>query len=226
MIDEATEFASLMERVQRGEQQAAWELLETYGSHLQRYVRRSLSRDLRSRFDSVDFVQVVWASFFREPDKLRRITTPADLMAYLAALARNKVVNEVRREVHAQKRDLRREIRLDAVHDEDKRDLASRDPTPSAVAMFRERWNRLVSGQPSQVRRIVELRFAGATYNEIADELHIHERTARKAIEKLVQGESANELDDVPLDGGPGIVPHAPRPRAHGPLPGSSQQGG
>jgi RNA polymerase sigma factor (sigma-70 family) len=207
MIDEATEFSSLMERVQRGEQQAAWELLETYGSHLQRYVRRSFSRDLRARFDTVDFVQVVWASFFREPEKLRQIASPRDLMAYLAALARNKVVNEVRREVHAQKRDVRREIRLDAVHDDDQRDLASRDPTPSAVAMFRERWNRLLGGQPTRVQRIVELRFAGATYNEIATELQINERTARKAIEKLVQGENAAELDDVPLDGGPGIAP-------------------
>jgi RNA polymerase sigma factor (sigma-70 family) len=205
MIDEKTEFASLMDRVQRGEQQAAWELLESYGSHLQRYVRRYVSREMRTRFDSVDFVQVVWASFFREPEKLRRIASPADLMAYLAALARNKVFDEMRG-MNAQKRDVRRDIRLDAVHDDDQRDLASRDPTPSAVAMFRERWNRLLGGQPTQVRRIVELRFAGATYNEIADELHIHERTARKAIERLVQGQPASELDDVPLDGGPGIV--------------------
>jgi RNA polymerase sigma-70 factor (ECF subfamily) len=205
MYDEAKEFESLMQRVERGEQQAAWELLEAYGSHLQRYVRRSLSREMRTRFDSVDFVQVVWASFFREPEKLRRISSPAELMAYLATLARNKVVTEVRREVHTQKRDMRREIRLDAVHDKDQHDLASRDPTPSAVAMFRERWNRLVDGQPPHVRRIVELRFAGATYTEIAEELHIHERTARKAIERLVDDEG--ELANVPLDGGPGIGP-------------------
>ena len=209
MIDEATEFAGLMQRVERGEQQAAWELLEAYGSHLQRYVRRSLSREMRTRFDSIDFVQVVWASFFREPEKLRRITSPAELMAYLATLARNKVVTEVRREVHTQKRDMRREIRLDAVHDKDQRELASRDPTPSAVAMFRERWDRLVDGQPPHVRRIVELRFAGATYTEIAAQLHIHERTARKAIERLVDDEPA-ELENVPLDGGPGIVADRP----------------
>jgi DNA-directed RNA polymerase specialized sigma24 family protein len=127
-------------------------------------------------------------------------------MAYLAALARNKVVTEVRKEVHTQKRDMRREIRLDAVHDKDQHELASRDPTPSAVAMFRERWDRLVDGQPPHVRRIVELRFAGATYNEIAEELHIHERTARKAIERLVDDEP-DELQNVPLDGGPGIGP-------------------
>ncbi|MEX2174258.1 MAG: sigma-70 family RNA polymerase sigma factor [Pirellulaceae bacterium] len=200
MIDPSAQFAALMQRVQDGEQQAAWELLEEYGSHLQRYVRRSLSKDLRTRFDSVDFVQVVWASFFREPDRLRRITTPAGLMAYLATLARNKVVTEVRRGMHAQKRDLRREIRIDAVRDDDRQVLTSRDPTPSAVAMFRERWDRLVDGQPAQVRRIVELRFQGATYTEIAEQLHIHERTARKAIERLVEDEVAEGKsgDDLP----------------------------
>jgi hypothetical protein len=96
------------------------------------------------------------------------------------------------------------------------------------VAIFRERWDRLVSGQSSSVRRIVEMRFAGATYNEIADELHIHERTARKAIEKLVQGQSDADADlsDVPLDGGPGIAPHAPRPRPdYGPPHGSIERG-
>jgi RNA polymerase sigma-70 factor (ECF subfamily) len=221
MFDEATEFSSLMTRVQRGEQQAAWELLEAYGTHVERSVRRSLNRNLRARFDTVDFMQVVWASFFRAPEKMRRIGSPPELMAYLNALARNKVVNEVR-EVHAQKRDMRREIRIDAVHDADQGDLASRDPTPSAVAIFRERWDRLVSDQPERVQRIVEMRFAGSTYNEIAKALQINERTARKAIERLVKGEDASELDanaqdanapdedsedDGPLDGGPGIGP-------------------
>jgi RNA polymerase sigma-70 factor (ECF subfamily) len=206
MIDEATEFSALMDRVQRGEQAAAWDLLESYGSHLERFVRRHLNRDLKSRFDTVDFVQVVWASFFREPQRLRRIASPADLLGYLKIMARNKVCDEARG-MHTQKRDMRRNVRIDAVHDDEQGDLASRDPTPSAVAIFRERWKRLVDGQPTRVQRIVELRFAGATYNEIADELQINERTARKAIERLVEGESASELDDEgPLDGGPGIL--------------------
>jgi DNA-binding CsgD family transcriptional regulator len=37
------------------------------------------------------------------------------------------------------------------------------------------------------VRRIVELRLQGTTYNEIADNLHIHERTARKTIKRLLR---------------------------------------
>lgn len=189
MNDDATEFASLMERVRQGSQEAAWELLEHYGSHLQRYVRRSLNRDLRSKFDSIDFVQVVWASFFREPEKMRRINSEGELMAYLAAMARNKVVGEVRRRLDTQKHNARLEVPLDQVFDKSKSDLSSRDPSPSQVAIFRERWNHLVDGQPTQVKRIVELRFNGATYEEIAEELHIHERTARKAIKRLTDEE-------------------------------------
>jgi RNA polymerase sigma factor (sigma-70 family) len=212
MPDEAQEFADLMRRVREGDQQAAWDLLESYGSHLLRSVRRSLGREMRARYDSIDFVQVVWASFFREPEKLQRLTTPAELMAYLTALARNKVVSEVR-ETRAQKRDVRREIRLDAIHRRDDSDLASRDPTPSAVAIYRERWNRLVDGQPSMVKKVIERRVAGATYTEIAAELQIHERTARKVVERLLRRVDtsaepleSSRLDPLLVDGGPGVM--------------------
>ena len=63
--------------------------------------------------------------------------------------------------------------------------ITSRDPTPSAVAIFREEWENLVDRQPAEVGRVVQLRYEGATYREIANELQINERTARKAIDKL-----------------------------------------
>jgi RNA polymerase sigma factor (sigma-70 family) len=186
MRNPPSEFAELMERVHEGSQDAAWQLLEKYGPHVQRYVRRSLNQEMRSKFDSIDFTQVVWASFFREPDRLRRLESPTALLAYLATLARNKVVGEVRRRMMSIKHDVNREIAFNELEE----DLAVRchnpDPTPSAVAIARERWHQLIDNQPEQVRRIVELRFMGATYQEIAEQLQIHERTARKAIERLV----------------------------------------
>ena len=48
--------------------------------------------------------------------------------------------------------------------------------------------------QPESVRRIVELRFMGATFPEIAEQLNINERTARKAIEQLVGNEAEVEI--------------------------------
>lgn len=57
-------FASLMQRVREGSQDAAHELFQQYGPHILRIVRRKLHKTMRSKYDSSDFVQAVWASFF------------------------------------------------------------------------------------------------------------------------------------------------------------------
>ncbi len=90
-------FQALMDEVRQGSQDAAWTLLETYGPHVHRVVRRMLSAELRSKFDSVDFVQSVWLSFFANRSQVCDFAQPEQLVAYLAAMARNKVVTEVRR---------------------------------------------------------------------------------------------------------------------------------
>jgi DNA-directed RNA polymerase specialized sigma24 family protein len=63
--------------------------------------------------------------------------------------------------------------------------IAGREPTPSAVAIARERWDSLMQEQPPQVRTILNKRLAGAKYSDIADELGLHERTVRKAVKKV-----------------------------------------
>ena len=60
------EFALLMQSVREGSQEAARTLFERYGPHIRRVVRRKLHQKLRPQFDSVDFVQDVWASFFAQ----------------------------------------------------------------------------------------------------------------------------------------------------------------
>src|SRR6476660_1262317 len=139
MRNPPSEFVELMEQVHEGSQDAAWQLLEKYGPHLKRYIRRSLKQEMRSKFDSLDFAQVVWASFFREPDRLRRLDSPHALLAYLASLARHKVVG-VRRHLRSIKHDINREIAFDDLEEEIEIRLPQPPPTPSAVAVARERW--------------------------------------------------------------------------------------
>ena len=45
----------------------------------------------------------------------------------------------------------------------------------------------MISGQTTQHQEIVRLRFGGATFEEIAKKLAIHERTARKVMDRLLQ---------------------------------------
>src|SRR5437764_1479709 len=85
-------------RIQAGDESAARELLARYEAEVRLVVRRQLPRLLRSRFDSLDFLQSVWGSFFR-----RVRSGPAEfedsrhLVAFLARAAKNKVIDEYRR---------------------------------------------------------------------------------------------------------------------------------
>jgi RNA polymerase sigma-70 factor (ECF subfamily) len=190
MTDQQATFGQLMERLQDGSQDAAWELIEVYGPHVQRFVRRTLTQDLRSKFDSIDFAQIVWASFFRAPDRIRQMETPQQLMGYLAAMARNKVIDESRRRLDSRKHNVRLEVSVERMDAAAAQGLRSHDPSPSSVAVARERWDRLVVNQPADVRRILELRFQGETYDEIARQMQLNERTVRRVIAKLIKDDT------------------------------------
>jgi RNA polymerase sigma-70 factor (ECF subfamily) len=184
MLSIDTDFRTLLAGIRAGSEDAAWRIIELYGPHIHRVVHRLLDRRLRSQYDSVDFVQAVWASFFREPNRIRSFESPSDLTRYLAATTRNKVIDEARRRLGTRKFDVRRVHSFDdSAVDADQ--LRSGSPSPEEVAIAREAWSRLVAGQPQQYREVARLRFQGATYPEIAARLEIHERTARKVIERL-----------------------------------------
>src|SRR6478672_13692675 len=101
-------FQELLREAQAGSEAAAKELYETYVSHVLRCVRNRMWHRLRSKFDSQDFVQQVWASFFVGDGRLPDFETPDDLIAYLVRLAMKKGVMEGRRG-RAARTDARRE---------------------------------------------------------------------------------------------------------------------
>lgn len=182
MSDQGNSFFILIQQVRQGSQEASRELAETYGSHVRRAVRQKLGRHLRSRYDSLDFVQNVWASFFCDPASAPALETPAQLVAYLCRLAQNKVIDEVRRS-QTQKGDIDREQHVD--RPDEFAPVYGRDPTPSAVAVFRERYDALVTRQPEEISQAAQLRYEGATYEEIAERMNVSERHVRRALDRL-----------------------------------------
>src|ERR1051326_6827453 len=75
-------FRALMRAAEGGSEEAARELYETYVKYVLRCVRHRLWHRLRSKFDSQDFVQQVWASFFDDRGSLPEFETREDLIAY------------------------------------------------------------------------------------------------------------------------------------------------
>lgn len=183
----ASEFEQLIRDLQEGSDAAAMQLLELYGPHVQRVVRRRLAAEIRARYDSADFVQAVWASFFANVDRLTHFESAEQLIAYLARMATNKVIDEVRRGLIYKRRNVKLETRIDVEQDSTGPFLKSNEPTPSEKAVAAEAHERLVRDQPSRYRRIVELRTHGCTFVEIAERLDIHERTARRVIQQLTE---------------------------------------
>jgi RNA polymerase sigma-70 factor (ECF subfamily) len=184
MGDARDEFRAAMAGVRAGSPEAVWKLIADYGPHVQRVVRRRLDRRMRSKFDSLDFVQMVWASVFRNPRDLWNLQQPEDLVRYLAAVARHKVIVEYRRRIKLAKYNVTHEQSLDASEMEQRR-VDPEQSTPSQIAIAREQWEKYLRDQPERDRTILQMRIGGATFLEISQQLGIHERTARKVIARL-----------------------------------------
>jgi RNA polymerase sigma factor (sigma-70 family) len=187
MIQCDDRFRELIDQVRGGSEDAAWELVNRYGDAIRRAVRRALKDRLRSKFDSLDFVQIVWNSLFRSRDRLDRFDSPEKLTTYLIAMARSKVGMEVRRRLMTEKHGGKHEESLDQLHAKGDGDIPSRQPEPVDVAIARERWDRLLDGQPQRYRQIVQLRLQGHTYESIAEAVHVDERTVRRFLKRLLQ---------------------------------------
>ena len=183
MVDEKAEFRAALEEVRSGSPDAIWRFIEEYGPHIQRIARRNLDSRIQSKFDSLDFVQMVWASFFRNPQKIRSFQRPIDLQRYLGKLVRNKVCDEHRRRIISAKHNVTREHSLQASN-EPANSLAL---TPSQIAIAREEWQRLVEGEPIRNQDIARLRLGGATLVEISQQLEINEKTVRRVIDRLLR---------------------------------------
>lgn len=178
-----SEFAQLIDGARAGDERAAALIVERYGKHVRRTVRRMLPSRLRSQYDSEDFGQAVWKSFFAGSSLQDQFDDPAQLIAYLAALARNKVIDESRRRLRAQKHDLNRVQGV--AWDSAVAPVDHRHPSPSDVAMAEEAMARLTESATGGSRAILQLRLAGCSSREIAAITGLHERAVRRAITRL-----------------------------------------
>jgi RNA polymerase sigma-70 factor (ECF subfamily) len=180
----AGDLRSFLDRIRAGDESAARELLGRYEAQVRLVVRRQIPRLLRSRFDSIDFLQSVWATFFR---RLRagpeRFEDPRYLVTFLAQVARNKVIDQYRRAA-SRKQDIRREEPLSPPGPGAREPVADQD-SASEIAEANEALGRLREWLPDDRREIIGLRLEGFSSREIAERLGLSERTVRRTLEDL-----------------------------------------
>jgi RNA polymerase sigma factor (sigma-70 family) len=176
------EFNRLLKKARTGCDPSAREIVDRFTPFMQRVIRRRLDRRLRSVFDSVDFSQSVWASFFAMAPQKQNFQAPEDLVRFLEQVARNKVVEQIRRRLGARNHRVQREIPL-----ENEDELKARSPTASQEAIAQERWQQALKKQPRH-EEIMNCFRGGLSRKDIADRLGISERTVRRAIRRLQLG--------------------------------------
>lgn len=181
---EASELGEFLKRIQAGDEAAARELLIRFEAEVRLVVRRQLPKLLRSRFDSLDFLQSVWGSFFR---RMRSSPTEFEdsrhLVAFLSRAAKNKVIDEYRRAA-SRKHDMHREESLWSDGSRPK-DVAASIDSPSEIAQAREVFGRLRELVPEERRSILEMKAEGLSSKDIGERLGISERTVQRVIEDL-----------------------------------------
>ncbi len=191
MPEQPKSLSELLERARQDSEGSAQEIVERYGPYILRAVRRRLNKKLRSKFDSVDFVQAVWASFFALPMDRLQFERPQQLVDFLMGLARNKVVDAVRQRLETQKYDVNRELPLYDSTAVDAREVKARGPTASQVAIAKEEWQRAQDSAVPREERIVNWIQRGQSLESIAREIGVSVKTIRRVLERIRQRPTA-----------------------------------
>src|SRR5262245_25452374 len=181
-----SEISDLIARAKVGEESAIQDFLRRFEQEVRIMVRGRLPKKLRTQFDSMDFVQAVWQSFFADlQNNSIDFENVHHLRGFLAGVARNKVFEEHRRLSRGAKYAIDKEVRLYVRRGgrEVQRDLVSPDPTPSQAVQAGERLAQLTAGCDDCEIQVITLRHQGLTFEEIAVRTRLHERKVRRIID-------------------------------------------
>ncbi|AMV25302.1 RNA polymerase sigma factor [Gemmata sp. SH-PL17] len=182
-MEKSPAFPELLAGFRAGDSASVKALCEQYAPFLRAAVRRQLHPGLRTRFDSLDFVQDVWASFLAIPAERYTFDTPEALLAFLNRMAHNRVVEVFRQRFETQKDDITRER---AVSSEDGSDqIRAPAPTASQLVIADEQWERLCGRFPEGHRTILELLRDGHSYEDIAQLSGVSLSTVNRIVRRL-----------------------------------------
>ena len=183
-MSEQKSFAELIERVRRGEKDAADEIFNRYESVVRRTARvRMFDARLRAELESADVRQMVMLSFFvGAAGGKYKLDTPQDLMKLLTQMARNKLDDQIRW-VNAAKRGGGRKVELP----DGGLGKVSPEPTPSVVLATKEDLERVRAAMTPEEKMVQEYRDDGLTWDEIAAQVGGTGEALRKQLDRAYE---------------------------------------
>jgi RNA polymerase sigma-70 factor (ECF subfamily) len=180
-------FEALMDRLRRGDQDAAAEVFRRFARRLIGLAERRLSAQVRAKVDAEDILQSVFQSFFRRQAAGQyELDSWDSLWALLTVITLRKCGYRIRHFLAA-RRDVRQEAPPPAAGDESVAgwEAIAREPTPEEAALLTETVAQLFRGLDSDGRRIVEMALQGYRASEISGQVGLAERTVYRVLERV-----------------------------------------
>lgn len=172
------DYARLLRLARAGDASSLGRLLEMYGSYLALLARMHIGKQLQSRVDPSDLVQETFAEASHRFGQFRG-STESELVGWLRQILASKILDTVRRNIGAERRDVRLEQQLaNELSDTFCRlgkALIAPQSSPSEQAAKREHAVLLamaMSELPEDYREVLVLRnLQGLTFPEVAQQM-------------------------------------------------------
>jgi RNA polymerase sigma-70 factor (ECF subfamily) len=180
------DFDRFMDRLRRGDEDAAAEVFSRYAQRLIALARCQLDSWIRTRVEPEDVVQSVFRSFFsRVKAEQFQLGDWDNLWTVLTLITVRKCAN--RSEFwRAAKRDLQRET--NSLRQEDLLDdILAREPTPVEAAMLSETLEQLLNNVSARDQLILAAHLQGHDIPTISEQAGVTERTVRRTLERIRQ---------------------------------------
>ena len=152
---------------------------------LRELIRKCLDNRVRRVEDSEDILQEALLVVARSVSQ-RFGKAPEKFFHYMEKVIRHKTISANRRHLDCQKRQDAREVDFSAEFTEEYQPF-SPDPEPIQDAQAHETWELLVEKAPEPLQTILRMKVQGYSMQEIADEVHVGDRTIRKMVDFLRQ---------------------------------------
>ncbi len=191
----AESLEALVEKLSAGDATAAAQIFKAYEPYLRLVVRKQMTARLRSKFDSADVVQSIWADLlpgFRTAEW--QFENLMQLRGFLIKATRNRMIDRMR------KHRVGSEIERPLIDSAQEGLPPSRAPRPSEITQAEDLWRRMLAICPPEHHELLRLKRQGLPLGEIAHRTGLHVDSVRRIVRKV-----AGEL-----------VVAAGRPGAHG----------
>jgi RNA polymerase sigma-70 factor (ECF subfamily) len=172
----------LLEQLCQGDMAAAKEVFLAYEPYLRRVVRRQLPQGLRTKFDSIDIVQSVWATLL---ERYRaggwHFSDVRRFHAFLVEVTRNRFIDDFRKHRLAYEK----EQPLGGLHTSQV--PAAPGAPPPDVMEAEELFEQMLALSPPEHRELLRLKRQGLSMDELTARTGLHPGSIRRILRNLAR---------------------------------------